>query len=51
MTAASYARAYEFGGIRVDLTHVGNKHFEYKDIGGPEVLFWMKDYGQSVAWP
>jgi hypothetical protein len=45
-----YARMYEFGGIHVDLTHVGSKHFEYSDIGGPEVLFWMKDYGQEASF-
>ena len=51
MNDARYARAYEFGGIRVDLAKVGNKLFEYQDIGGPEVLFRMKDYGQKVVWP
>jgi hypothetical protein len=51
MNNQRFARAYQFGGIRVDLTNVGNKLFDYADIGGPEVLFWMKDYGQKFVWP
>lgn len=48
--SARYARSYEFGGIRVDLTNVGTKHFEYIDIGGPDVLFGMKQYGDRHVW-
>lgn len=51
ITTPRYARVYEFGGIRVDLTNVGNKHFEYTDIGGPDVLFHMRDFGASRVWP
>lgn len=51
MTNPRYARVYEFGGIRVNLSNVGNKTFEYADIGGPEVLFWMKHYAQFKVWP
>jgi hypothetical protein len=51
ITNPRYARPYEFGGIRIDLTNVGNKHFEYADIGGPDVLFWMKDYATRHIWP
>jgi hypothetical protein len=51
ITNARYARAYEFGGIRVDLSSVGSKRFEYADLGGPDVLFWMKTYGESHVWP
>jgi hypothetical protein len=42
ITHTRYARAYEFGGIKVDLRNVNKKHFEYSDIGGPEVLVRMK---------
>jgi len=38
------------GRIQVDLTAVGTKPFEYPDIGGPEVLFWMKEYGDRNVW-
>lgn len=51
ITNTRYARIYEFDGIRVDLTNVGNKHFEYADIGGPEVLFHMRDFGAKRVWP
>lgn len=50
ITNPRYARIYEFGGIRVDLAHVGNKHFEYADIGGPDVLFRMRDFGDDRVW-
>lgn len=45
-----YARSYEFGPVRVDLSNVGSKHFEYADIGGPDVLFRMKDFGAARVW-
>jgi hypothetical protein len=45
-----YARVYEFGGIRIDLTSVGTKRFEYQDIGGPDVLFSMKTYAETYLW-
>jgi len=51
MNDTRYARPYEFDGIRVDLTNIGNKEFEYHDIGGPEVLFFMKTYAQRKLWP
>ncbi len=50
ITSPRFARAYEFGEIRVDLSNVGTKPFEYQDLGGPEVLFWMKKYGESNVW-
>ena len=50
ITNPRFARVYQFGGIKIDLSGVGTKRFEYKDIGGPEVLFWLKQYGQSSAW-
>ena len=51
ITNPRFARVYEFGGIRVDLTSVGNKHFEYQDIGGPDVLFHMQQFGATRVWP
>lgn len=50
ITNPRFARRYEFGGIRVDLTTVGSKIFEYQDIGGPDILFHMKDYGDANVW-
>lgn len=50
ITQERYARVYAFGGISIDLSHVGNKHFEYIDIGGPDVLFWLKQYGEQNVW-
>lgn len=41
---------YEFGPVSVDLTGLHGKAFSYKDIGGPEVLFWMKDYAEEKLW-
>lgn len=51
ITKARYKRQYEFGGIRVDLTNVDSKEFEYKDISGPEVLVMMKRYAEQHVWP
>jgi len=50
ITNSRFARAYEFGGIKVDLNAVCTKLFEYSDIGGVEVLFWMKAYGDRSVW-
>lgn len=50
ITNARFARVYQFGGIQIDLSSVGTKVFEYQDVGGPEVLFWLKHYGQLNAW-
>lgn len=47
----SFRRVYEFGGIRVDLSDVNGKRFEYKDIGGPEVLFLIKEFAEAKLWP
>lgn len=45
MNQERYRRTYEFGGVRVDLTRIENQQpFRYEDIGGPDVLFAMKDY-------
>ena len=51
ITNPRYARAYNFGGIRIDLSGLGIKGFEYSDIGGPDVLFWLKHYGDQNVWP
>jgi hypothetical protein len=51
ITNPKYARPYDFGGIRIDLSNVGDKNFEYADLGGPDVLFWMKQYGDHHVWP
>jgi len=51
ITDPRFARAYEFGGIRIDLTNVGTKHFECADIGGPDVLFQMQKFGSARIWP
>lgn len=29
------------------VTHVHGEQFRYEDIGGPEVLFWLKDYAEA----
>ena len=50
ITNLRFARVYQFGSITIDLSGVGTRRFEYQDIGGPEVLFWLKEYGQSNAW-
>lgn len=50
ITNPRFARVYDFGGMRIDLTQVGTKAFEYQDIGGPDVLFWMKNYGEQNIW-
>jgi len=50
ITNPRFARTYEFGGIQVDLTNVWKKHFEYADIGGPEMLFHMKQFGETRVW-
>lgn len=44
ITDPRYARIYQFDNLRIDLTNVGDKPFEYSDIGGPEFLRIIKDY-------
>lgn len=51
ITNPRYARQYEFGGMRFDLSDVGNSNFSYDHIGGPERLFHIKEYAQNVVWP
>ena len=47
---ARFRRCYEFGRVRVDLTSAHGRPFDYHDIGGPEVLFWMGDYADARLW-
>ncbi|PPD33999.1 MAG: hypothetical protein CTY19_05685 [Methylomonas sp.] len=47
----SFLRRYEFGQISVDLTNLHNSHFDYKHIGGLEVLFLIKAYAETNVWP
>ncbi|QJP07678.1 hypothetical protein [Pseudomonas multiresinivorans] len=51
ITDPRYARVYEFGDMRFDLTAVGRKPFEYQDIGGPDAIFRIKEYAQRMVWP
>jgi hypothetical protein len=50
ITDQRFAREYRFGGISIDLTNVGTKHFDYTDIGGPDRLFHMKEFAQQHVW-
>ncbi|MGX5218156.1 hypothetical protein ACVTMO_05785 [Pseudomonas segetis] len=50
ITKARYAREYRFGGMSFNLSKVGNKRFEYSDIGGPDRLFRIKEYAQEFIW-
>ncbi len=50
ITHERYFRMYEFGGVRVDLNGIENQQpFRYEDIGGPDVLFAMKDYFTGIV--
>lgn len=51
ITSQRYSRKYEFGLVNVDLTNLNGKAFDYHDIGGPEVLFWMRDFAEQKIWP
>lgn len=44
-------RMYEFGSISVDLSKLNGERFDYRHIGGPEVLFWMKEFAEERVWP
>ncbi len=47
ITKVPYRRAYAFGGMAIDLTARHGTAFEYEHIGGPDVLFRMKDYAMG----
>lgn len=46
-----FRRLYQFGHVRADLTSMDGKPFDYRDIGGPEVIFWMAEYADAYVWP
>ena len=48
---ARHRRNYEFGAVKVDLTDRHGQAFDYSHIGGVEVLFWMRDFGDRRVWP
>jgi hypothetical protein len=50
ITGQRFSRQYEFGPVHVDLTNLHGKAFDYHDIGGPEVLFWMRDFAEQKVW-
>jgi hypothetical protein len=50
ITRKRFARLYEFGGLSIDLSEVGDNRFQYADIGGPDSLFLMKEYGDTNVW-
>ncbi|NVK18014.1 MAG: hypothetical protein HWE30_04900 [Methylocystaceae bacterium] len=39
-----FQRVFEFGGLQIDLSDVNGKRFEYRDIGGLDVLECIKDF-------
>jgi hypothetical protein len=45
-----FLRKYQFGHISVDLTNLHGQRFEYRHIGGPEILFKMKEYAETHVW-
>jgi hypothetical protein len=42
-----YQREYVFNGITVDLTTSDGKDFTYESLGGPDVLFRIKDFFEA----
>jgi hypothetical protein len=48
---ARYLRTYDFGSVKADLTGRHGQTFDYSHIGGPEVLFWMRNFGEQHVWP
>lgn len=42
-----FRRVYEFGGIRIDLTTADGKRFSYEDIGGPDMLFQIRNFAEE----
>ena len=46
-----YARPYEVGAVKADLSNLNGQHFDYYQLGGPEALFFLRDYGKThVFW-
>lgn len=48
ITQARYRRAYAFDGVNVDLTDKHERFFDYEDIGGPETLFQLHQFGKRL---
>lgn len=44
-----YARSYLVGGVKVDLSSLHGQHFNYYQLGGPEALFFLKDFARSMC--
>lgn len=42
-----YARHYQVGTIKADLSALHGQHFDYYQLGGPEALFFLKDFGRK----
>ena len=47
ITRERYRRPYTFDGTTIDLSNRHGTAFEYEHIGGPDVLFRMKDYAMN----
>jgi hypothetical protein len=45
-----FRRSYEFGPVSANLSNLHDTPFDYHQIGGPEVLFWMRDFGSTQVW-
>lgn len=45
-----YARTYEIGAVKADLSNLNGQHFDYYQLGGPEALFFLRDYGKAHAF-
>ena len=43
---ARYARPYYVGAVKADLSNLHGQHFDYYQLGGPEALFLLRDYGK-----
>ncbi|CAG1000431.1 hypothetical protein MTYP_02836 [Methylophilaceae bacterium] len=50
ITNSRFARIYKFGDIKIDLSNVNQKTFKYSHIGGVEVFFRIKEYGDRNLW-
>lgn len=42
-----YARPYQVGAVKADLSNLHGQHFDYYQLGGPEALFFLKDFGKK----
>lgn len=48
---SAFQRKYEFGSVSVDLSNLNGQSSNYRDIGGPEFLFRMREYAEQNLWP